>query len=153
METTKGIVRTVFIGFLIAVSLIVIIYSLAVLFRFGDFIFGHQTKPLEIYDADRIEQVQTDLINRSNELQSLLSQIQAMDQRIASISARNEGKNNWPIQDRADYNSLIQSQLDMITAYNRSCAQYNADWENWYVSSAAQNLRGKIPTSCVMYTP
>lgn len=145
------LVKWVGIVFVAAVFLLFLLYFLGVIDSQLNLWFGWQTKPAEIFDADRVEQVRTEFIERSEQLDSSLAQIVAMDTRIEQIVTRNTGKTNWPVQDKADYESLVQARLDMVTSYNRSCAQYNADWDNEYKSVVAEDLRDTLPEVCEPY--
>lgn len=139
------------IGFLVLVVALMLAFSLGMLDAHLNFLFGWKTKPLEIFNADRVQEVRTGFVERANALEIQLAQVQSLDTRIATIVSRNNGKANWPIQDKADYESFVQSRLDMVSNYNRLCGQYNADWENEYKSVVAEDLKESLPVHCQLY--
>ena len=138
---------------IIAVALIAtgLIWGLVLLNRQLAYSYGWASQPAVIHDAERTRRVRTDLIKTHAQLQSFRSQIEGMDARIREIEERNAhytDTRQWSQQDRNDRTSLLRSHQDLVSAYNRQCADYNASWQNEYDAAVAENLRKQLPTKC-----
>lgn len=135
---------------------ITLIIATAVLTVIGSYVFlgvNWLTVPTKLYDADHVQEVYTSYIERSNELGSLRDQVRGVERAIKDIQDKNAGyagMQQWSVQDRADYDNYSKTRLGLVTAYNRQCAQYNSDWDNWYkqTSVAVTDLKLKVPEGC-----
>lgn len=114
--------------------------------------FGYSwvTKPLEVMSPDNIERLSKQANEQWEALQAQLANINAAQQSAEDlVNLYGEDKSSWPQGKGDEYLQFKQQARNFITAYNASCATYNALWQDEWRSVPAPD---DMSTSCDLYT-
>jgi hypothetical protein len=102
--------------------------------------------PLVLTDASRVREASAEMNQLYSGLESQRASIKSMDTQIAAIPLTyGEDRNAWPQGKDEEYLQLVAQRGNLVTAYNRLCAQYEAKWnDEWYDIPAPDDL----PKTC-----
>lgn len=134
-----SILRWVLFGFLL-------VLVLAGLF----FIYSWVNKPLEVLSPDNIQRLSQEANDKWQALLSQQATIDTISQRAKDmVVTYGEDRSVWPQGKSDEYLQLRQQVGNQITAFNLSCGQYNALWQDEWRSIPAPD---DLPKKCELYT-
>lgn len=107
---------------------------------------GWFAAPLETFSANNVRNLSRQANERWQALEAQKSSISVQENRLGEFNILyGEDTAKWPLGKREEYQQLSASLRNLVTAYNASCGQYNALWnDEWRSLPAPKDL----PTRC-----